>query len=49
MELSVRNSARQVGHHVAKYIMNTGLPLPMMSVDSIVVPSGPTIANDGGV
>ena len=49
MELSVRNSARQTGHQVAKYTMNTGLLLPMMLVESTLVPSAKVMAKAGGV
>ena len=49
MELSVRNSARQTGHQVAKYIMKTGFPLPTMLADSTFVPSTRVMVNAGGV
>jgi hypothetical protein len=39
MGASVRNSARQVGHQVAKYIMNTGLPDAVRSASATGVPS----------
>jgi len=49
MGASVRNSARQVGHQVAKYIINAGRPVNVRSASAITVPSDPSIAKTGGI
>jgi hypothetical protein len=49
MGASVRNSARQVGHQVAKYIMNTGLPDAVRSASATGVPSDLSMVNAGGI
>ena len=47
--LSVRNSARQIGHQVAKYIIKTGRPAAAKSDDVITLPSARCMAKAGGV
>jgi len=49
MGASVRNSARQVGHQVAKYIMNAGLPVKVRSANAITVPSDLSMVKAGGI
>lgn len=49
MGASVRNSARQVGHHVAKYIMNAGRPVNVRSAKAIGVPPDPSMVKAGGI
>lgn len=49
MGASVRNSARQVGHQVAKYIINAGRPVNVRSANAIAVPSDPSMVKAGGV
>ena len=49
MGLSVRNSARQVGHQVAKYIIKTGRPAAAKSADAMALPSARSMAKAGGV
>ena len=49
MGASVRNSARQVGHQVAKYIINTGLSDAIRSAEAIGVPSDFSMLNAGGI
>ena len=49
MGLSVRNSARQVGHQVAKYIIKTGRPAAARSAEVSSLPSTRCMAKAGGI
>lgn len=49
MGFSVRNSARQVGHQVAKYIIKTGRPAAARSAEVSPLPSTRCMAKAGGI